>query len=45
MSNTRRRVLAFVAAVGTVAGAVGGVLALLPKSPDAIVASFSGVTT
>jgi hypothetical protein len=37
-------VLAFVAAVGVVAGAIGSVIALLPKSSDVLDASFSGVT-
>lgn len=44
LSSTKRRVLAFIAAVSTVAGAIAGVLALLPKSPESLDASFSGVT-
>jgi hypothetical protein len=44
LSTTPRRVLALAAAVGTITGAIAGVLALLPKSPEALSASFSGVT-
>jgi len=44
LSTTPRRVLALAAAVGTITGAIAGVLALLPKPREALVASFSGVT-
>jgi hypothetical protein len=44
LSTTPRRVLALAAAVGTITGAIAGVLALLPKPPDTLKASFSGVT-
>jgi hypothetical protein len=44
LSTTPRRVLALAAAVGTITGAIAGVLALLPKSPEALSASFSDVT-
>ena len=45
LSTTPRRVLALAAAVGTITGAIAGVLALLPKHPEVqSIASFSGVT-
>lgn len=42
--GTRRRIVGFAAAVGTVASAIGGVYALLPKPRETLDASFSGVT-
>jgi hypothetical protein len=44
LSTTRRRVLALAGAVGVITGAIAGVLALLPKSPEALSAHFEGVT-
>jgi|GEM_PF-1838558 hypothetical protein len=44
LSTTRRRVLALAGAVGVITGAITGVLALLPKSPEALSAHFEGVT-
>jgi hypothetical protein len=46
LSSTPRRAVALFAAVGTITGAIAGVIALLPKSaapPDSLSASFSDV--
>jgi hypothetical protein len=44
LSTTPRRVLALAGAVGVITGAITGVLALLPKSPETLSAHFEGVT-
>lgn len=44
LSTTPRRVLAAFAAIGTITGAIAGVIALLPKSPDTLTASVEALS-
>jgi hypothetical protein len=44
LATTPRRVIAAFAAIGTIAGAIAGVIALLPKSPDTLTASVEALS-
>jgi hypothetical protein len=44
LSTTPRRVLAVFAALGTITGAIAGVIALLPKSPETLAASVEALS-